>query len=370
MVTTITETPIKMAENPQAHSEYSSHFDKVKPSPAIACQEADEVDVKRLAREIGDYSVHPDIKYPELKEFDHHDPGHRADPAKKSLFINAEKVIELTPQIGTEIHGLQLSQLTDQQKDDLALLVAERGVVFFRNQDLTPRKAVDLIKHFGPAYIHPTVGHPPGLPEVSVLYFSADQRIEFYEGTVASDHWHSDVTFEKQPPGLIILKNDMPPPSGGDTCWSSSYVAYDRLSAPMKKFLEGLEAVHTGAMVLEDAKKTGCPIRRDGSVDAVHPVVRTHPVTKRKAIFVNPYFTRHIVGMARRESEAILQFLYRHMESIDFQVRLKWEEDTVAVWDNRVTNHNVAFDYFYAGGKRHAFRVAAQAEKPYLDPSV
>ncbi|KAG2204694.1 hypothetical protein INT47_011990 [Mucor saturninus] len=305
------------------------------PNTDAIIQEIKKLDLQSLAREKGPYLVYPETKYPDLELFEHKDPGHRADPTKASILKNAEKVFDLTPHIGTEIHGLQLSALTDTQKDDLALLVAERGVVFFRDQDIDVYQGVEFIKHYGP----PT----------------------------AADGWHSDVTYENQPAGLTLLKIDTLPSAGGDTLWASGYSAYDRLSPLFQKFLEGLEAVHTGQQQVDEANRAGHVVRRSVWT-ATHPVIRTHPVTGWKALFVQPGFTSSIVGLSRRESDIILKHLFEHIAGgVDFQVRFKWQENSVAVWDNRSTVHNAIFDYLDIG-KRHGWRVTPQAEAPYFDP--
>ncbi|KAI8997055.1 hypothetical protein BDB01DRAFT_845746 [Pilobolus umbonatus] len=335
--------------------------------------EIEKINLKHTAREKGHYVVYPEDKYPELEPFTHQDPAARGDPKKASLYENAEKIFDLTPHIGTEIHGLQLNKLTDKQKDDLALLVAERGVVFFRKQDINVYEGIEFSKHFGPLHIHNTFGHPPNLPEVHVVYFDQEILKKYksligvqLDGLSAADGWHSDVSYERQPPGLTILKIDTLPPIGGDTLWSSGYAAYDRLSAPFKKFLEGLEAVHSGQDQVNEALRENHVIRRK-EWEATHPVVRTHPVTGWKSLYVQPGFTRRIVGVSKGESETILKFLYKHIAGgVDFQVRFRWEEDSVAVWDNRVTNHNAVFDYLTIG-KRHGWRVTPQAEVPYFD---
>lgn len=248
------------------------------------------------------------------------------------MYDNAEKIFDVTPHIGTEIHGIQLNKLTDQQKDDLALLVAERGVVFFRKQDINVHEAIELGKHYGPLHVHNTFGHPPNLPEIHVVYFDTKTPKELFNYRNPGDGWHADVSYEKQPPGLTVLKIDWLPEVGGDTLWSSGYAAYDRLSPAWKKFVEGLEAVHSGEEQVVEAHKAGHVHRRE-SYEAVHPVVRTHPVTGWKALYVQPGFTRRIVGLTRRESNAVLNFLFNHIESgYDFQVRFRWEEDSVAVW--------------------------------------
>lgn len=223
-------------------------------------------------------------------------------------------------------------------------------------------------------HIHNTYGHPPGLPEVHVVYFDTETSKKYkslanvtFGLRSAADGWHSDVTNEKQPPGLTFLKIDTLPATGGDTIWASGYTAYDRLSPAFQQFLEGLEAVHSGQQQIEEALRDGHTVRRQHWT-SVHPVVRTHPVTGWKALFVQPGFTRSIVGLSQRESDLILNYLFDHVSGgTDFQVRFRWQENSVAVWDNRTTNHNAIFDYLDFG-KRHGWRLTSQAEKPYYDP--
>ncbi|SAM04792.1 hypothetical protein [Absidia glauca] len=291
-----------------------------------------QLDLGKLAREKGAYMVYPD--YPPLVPFEHKDPGHLADPKKASLFDNATKIYDLTPHVGTVIQGLQLSTLTDQQKNDLALLAAERGVVFFEKQDINPYQVVEFGKYFGRLHLHNSVGHPPGLPELISIYYDID---------------------------LI--------PLGGDTIWWSGYEAYDRLSPAFQKFVDGLSAVHTGEHHQKLAKASGRPIRREFPPDTTHPVVRTHPVTGWKSLFVQPGFTKSIVGMSKHESDAVLKFLFNHIAGgYDFSVRYKWEEGSVGIWDNRCTLHCAIFDYFDQG-RRHGYRVTPTAEKPFFDPN-
>ncbi|CAO3661840.1 unnamed protein product [Rhizopus stolonifer] len=344
------------------------------PNTDAIIQEIEKLNLQKLARTKGDYLVYPNKKYPEPENFEHQDPARRADPSKASILKTATKAFDLTPHIGTEIHGLQLNKLTDQQKDDLALLVAERGVVFFRDQDIDVYEALDFGRHFGPLHVHNTFGHPEGLPEVHVVYYDSEQTRKIKETTgfdldirSAADGWHSDVTYEPQPAALTLLKIDTLPYSGGDTLWSSGYTAYDRLSPAFQKFLEGLQAVHSGQGQANDATRAGHVVRRQ-HLEAIHPIVRTHPVTGWKSLFVQPGFTRSIVGLPRRESNAILNFLFEHIAGgADFQVRFKWQENSVAVWDNRTTNHNAIFDYLDISS-RHGWRVTPLGEKPYFDP--
>ncbi|CAO3645192.1 unnamed protein product [Cunninghamella blakesleeana] len=329
---------------------------------------------KTIVQEINDinqYVDYPDTKYPPLETFEHKDPGHLGDPKKASLFDNAKSIKDLTPNIGTEIRGLQLSQLTDQQKNDLALLTAERGVVFFRDQDINREQLIEFGKYFGPLHIHNSSGQVPGHPELLSVFFDEknQQVVSRIEERAAADSIHSDITFEHQPAALSILKIETLPPVGGDTIWWSSYQAYDRLSKPLQKFIEGLEATHYGDQLIKVANDFGHTIHREFPTDTVHPVVRTHPVTGWKALFVQPGFTRSIVGLKKKESDSLLQLLYSHLSGgYDFQVRFKWEEGSVAVWDNRVTSHSPVYDYFNEG-RRFGYRVTPQGEKPYFDPN-
>lgn len=167
------------------------------------------------------------------------------------------------------------------------------------------------------------------------------------------------MTYENQPAGLTFLKIDTLPSTGGDTLWASGYSAYDRLSPAMQKFLEGLEAVHSGQQQVDEALRAGHTVRRT-VYEHVHPVIRTHPVTGWKSLFVQPGFTRRIVGLSKRESDLILKYLFEHIAGgVDFQVRFNWQENSVAVWDNRTTNHNAVFDYLSIG-RRHGWRVTPQ----------
>ncbi|KAI9009388.1 hypothetical protein CLU79DRAFT_723050 [Phycomyces nitens] len=328
------------------------------------------LDLKKLFRQEKSYWDFPKTVYPELEPFEHKDPGHRADPKKASLYENAEKIFDVTPNVGTEIHGIQLSKLTNQQKDDLALLIAERGVVFFRDQDLNYEQGKELGRHYGPLHVHLLEGHVPNEPEVHPIYFDkSEETVKRVTALVdaAASGWHTDVSYELQPPGFTFLKVDTLPPVGGDTIWASSYAAYDSLSPPLQKFLEGLEVVHSGIEQCLSAKARGWTQRRQ-IVEHTHPLIRTHPVTGWKGLFVQPAFARHIVGLSRRESDTILKFLYAHVSGgYDFQVRFKWTEDTIAVWDNRITTHCAIFDYFHID-KRHGWRITTQAERPFFDP--
>ncbi|KAF9565351.1 alpha-ketoglutarate-dependent sulfonate dioxygenase [Agrocybe pediades] len=304
----------------------------------------------------------PNVSWEPLKEIEVVDRGLHADPAKASLFSTASRVKHLTPAIGTEIEGIDLRQLSDTQKDELALLIAERGVVFFRDQEINIHEQLDLARYFGPLHKHATTPIPRiGLEEVHVVYNDASRRPD-PSAFSKLELWHSDVSYELQPPSATSLKVITGPEVGGDTLWSSGYALYSSLSAGFQAYLEGLSAVHSAAAQADGNRAAGLPVRRQ-EVETVHPVVRVHPVTGWKSVYVNPGFTRRIVGVPKAESDAILNFLFHQIgENPDFQVRFKWEVNSVAIWDNRIVTHSATFDFWPA--TRHALRATPHGEKP------
>ncbi|KAI3393119.1 hypothetical protein diail_4718 [Diaporthe ilicicola] len=303
------------------------------------------------------------------KERVHNDPGARADKEKKSLFSAATKVTDLTAYIGTEIEGLQLKDLTDQQKDELALLIAERSVVFFRNQDLSPQQQFSLGEWLGEVEVHPQVPQVPGLPGVSIIWpdLMATERAANFRNPGGASRWHTDLVHELQPAGYTHLHIDSAPPVGGDTLWASGYSAYEKLSPDFRKIIDGKQAVYVSAHPYLEREH---PEQGPKYVERVHPLVRVHPATGWKSLFVNRAMTRRIVGLDKAESDVILNYLFDVYEkNVDIQVRFKWTPNTSAIWDNRITIHNASWDY---AGKhpRHGTRVTSLAEKPYFDPSA
>jgi len=312
-------------------------------------------------------------RYPPLTPFEHYDHGKDADPAFPDLLPSGEaQVEEITPYIGSEVRGVQLSQLTKEGKDQLALFAAQRKVVAFRDQDfahLPIEKALEYGGYFGRHHIHQTSGAPKGFPEIHLVHRGADERagIQFLQCHTNSVAWHSDITFENQPPGTTFLYMLDGPSRGGDTLFCNTALAYKRLSPEFRRRLHGLRAVHSGHDQAESSLAIGGICRRD-PITSEHPVVRTHPVTGEKAIYVNPQFTRYIVGYKKEESDFLLKFLFDHITlSQDIQMRLKWTPGTVVVWDNRVTAHSALYDWD-DGQRRHLARITPQAEAPYETP--
>ncbi|KAK9233718.1 hypothetical protein V1525DRAFT_415617 [Lipomyces kononenkoae] len=307
-----------------------------------------------------------------LTPYDHVDVAARADPDKKALFSVMGERKDMTPNIGTEVRGVQLSLLTDQQKDELALYVAERGLVVFRDQDFVetgPQWLRDYGSYFGRLHVHQWAVHPKDCPELTVVFRDNDTGNFFdnaLKGSLNTVKWHSDMSFERNPPGTTFLSSLDGPECGGDTLYMNCMTAYDRLSPTMQRICENLQAVHSVARQARTASKTN--INRREPIDTVHPVVRKHPVTGRKALWVNAEFTTEIVGLRKEESDALLTMLFDHMhKGLDFQTRVRWENGTVVVYDNRMVQHSVTMDYPIGDGtRRHLVRVTPQGEVPSI----
>lgn len=307
-----------------------------------------------------------------MEPFQHKEHGKDADQSFPNLLEDGAKVADLTANIGAEVHGVQLSKLTDAGKDELALFVAQKKVVAFRDQDfadLPIQAALDFGGYFGRHHIHPTSGAPEGYPQVHLVHRGTDDTTarDFFEERTNSITWHSDVTYEKQPPGTTFLYLLDGPVSGGDTLFANQAAAYKRLSPEFRKRLHGLKVVHSAVEQADNSKNRGGIVRRD-PVTSIHPLVRTHPATGEKALFVNPQFSRRVVGYKKEESDFLLNFLYDHIaKGQDFQARVKWAPGTVVVWDNRVTAHSALLDWD-TGARRHLARITPQAEAPFETP--
>jgi taurine dioxygenase len=243
--------------------------------------------------------------------------------------------------LGAEVGRIDLRDLDDDAFARIRALLVEHLVLFFPDQHLSPDEHRAFAVRFGEPEIHPFI---PKLddahPEIVVL------RAE--SGFIA-DVWHTDVTFDPSPPICSVLQALEMPDAGGDTMWSNQYLAYERLSAPMRQLVEGLTAVHSAATY-------GHPERQ-----AEHPVVRRHPDTGRPSLFVNQQFTRRVPQLDRDESDALLAFLYAHSTQPHLGVRYGWQAGTVAVWDNRCTQHCAVNDY---DGERVISRVTILGDLP------
>lgn len=305
---------------------------------------------------------------------------------------------EVTPNIGSEFSSdLQLTDLlsadnADELIRDLAVLVSQRGVVFFRNQNIDDAKQRVLGTKLGELtgkpkestlHVHPTEA-PSSETGEEILVLQADQGVlrqkEFLDkiSTRSSRGWHTDITFEKVPSDYAILKILSPPTGGGgDTLWASGYHAYEKLTPAYRAFLESLTAHHSGEHfkivaaasghgIVEHAR--GHPLNQGDNLQADHPIVRTNPVTGWKSVYVNPIFTKKVNGLSWDESKSVLDFLNQSLiENHDIHVRFRWQANDVAIWDNRSTYHTPTNDF--TASDRLGHRVLSIGEIPYLDPN-
>ncbi|KAL9110269.1 MAG: hypothetical protein Q9227_005176 [Pyrenula ochraceoflavens] len=314
----------------------------------------------------------PSQKFPPLETFSHTEHGVGADGNFSDLLSSSAQIEDLTPTIGSVVRGTQLSKLSSAGKDQLALLTAQRKVIAFRDQDFADQPIADAISfatYFGRLHIMPVSGCPLGYPEIHVVHRSAQDTSvqQLLANRTTSAVWHGDVTYEEQPPGTTMMYILDGPKTGGDTIFADMVEAYKRLSPVFQERLHGLTAFHSGIEQVEASKAQGGIARREATT-CEHPIVRTHPATGEKALFVNPQYTRYIVGMKKEESDALLKFLYDHIAfGIDFHVRLRWEPKTVVVFDNRVVNHSGLLDWI-DGSRRHLARLTPQAERPFETP--
>jgi taurine dioxygenase len=264
---------------------------------------------------------------------------------------------KLTPVIGAEINGVDLSEpLSNRQLDELHRALAENLVIFFRDQTLTPQQHLAFGRLFGDLHVHPAAPHEEGMPELMTIYADKDSPRANGEG------WHTDVSCDPEPPMGTILYIKRCPPKGGDTLFASMYAAYEALSERMRTYLSGLTAIHDGEHVYRGLFDDHGQAERATYPRAEHPVVRTHPVTGKKALFVNRGFTTRILGIPIDESDAILRYLYEHMENPLFQCRFRWQPSSIAFWDNRCTQHRAMWDYW--PHTRSGNRVTVKGDKP------
>lgn len=260
----------------------------------------------------------------------------------------------VTRRIGAEVFGVDLNApLSNKVVDELHDALMEHQVLFFRDQPLTHEGHLRLGRAFGTLAGHSGVSGLKDYPEIVAIHADANSKF------VAGEDWHSDLSEDAEPPMGSILYMHTLPPTGGDTLWSSMYAAYDALSPSMKAFLDPLTAVHDSNHIYRELFP---------DVDKVyprntHPVVRTHPVTKRKCLFVSASKTIRINELSKPESDAVLAFLFDHVKNPNFQVRFRWQPHSVAFWDNRCTQHFATWDYF--PDTRSGFRVTIAGDKPY-----
>ncbi|MDC3263482.1 TauD/TfdA family dioxygenase [Pelagibacterales bacterium] len=254
---------------------------------------------------------------------------------------------QITPTIGAEISNIDLSEeLSQKQLDQIYQDLIDYNVIFFRNQDISPKNHIALATSFGEIEPpHPVYPHVKDFPEIVLLENDSNNPPD-------TDEWHTDVTFKSDPAFASILYSKIIPPAGGDTLWCSLSAIYEALPNDTKKYLESLRAVHDmgsfrNNFINEDdiksAQKVTAGFQKFGS--AIHPMVKTHPISNKKFLYINPGFTSHVVGMNMTDSNNLLSYLFNFMNKPEFQIRFKWSAKTIAIWDNRCTMHYAIGDY-------------------------
>ena len=266
------------------------------------------------------------------------------------------EIRKVTPVIGAEIFGMDLSKpLGNEAFQVVHDALMDNLVVFFRDQAIDPAQQMAFGRMFGELHVHPAAPSAPGHPEVMIIH--ADANSKFVNG----ESWHSDVSCDPEPPMGSILAMRVLPDVGGDTLFANMYAAFDALSAPMRAMLTGMTAVHDGEGLYRG--RYGTDDRGRVYPRAVHPVVRTHPATGRQALFVNSFFTTRILELSKGESDAVLAFLFRHVETPEFSCRFRWGKNSVAFWDNRSAQHHALWDYFPQ--TRSGTRVTVKGDAPF-----
>ena len=264
----------------------------------------------------------------------------------------------LTPVIGAEIEGVDLSQtLSNRQFDEVHRALLENHVIVFRDQRLTAEDHKAFARRFGKLHVHPLQAMTPGDHERLAIKASAGSKF------VAGEGWHTDVTCEAEPiMGSLLHIHETPEIGyGGDTLFANMHLAYEMLSEPMKAMLEGLTAIHDGAIPWVQGYGYTPPGQEFAKSE--HPVVIRHPETGRKTLYVNRGFTSHIVQLVRFESAALLEMLFRHVETQPaLACRVRWTPNTLVFWDNRCTQHQAIWDYYPLDRSGH--RVSVIGERP------
>ena len=259
------------------------------------------------------------------------------------------KIKPYTEALGAEILNINLGRkLSDKNLSLVKDAINKYHVLFFRDQDITSNQFINFGKNFGSLEIHPLIPTLPGHPEIIEM-----KSLETGPAPMArnSEVWHSDMSYTKVPPYAGILKAMNIPESGGNTMFLNAALAYEALSGSMKKFLSKLKAVHSIVKTMNndellDSNSLKRFIMMNEKLPPIeHPIIRTHPETGKKLIFVNEIFTSHITGLNSNESDAILQFLYRHIHNPNFQCRFIWQQNSIAFWDNQITQHYAVADY-------------------------
>ena len=269
----------------------------------------------------------------------------------------------LSGAIGAEISGINLKDSSDKNFKTINDLLLEHKVIFFRNQEITTEEHKSLARKFGPLEKHAYVKGRENHPEIVRIIKDPNEKNQWGE------NWHSDVSYNVKPTKAVILKSVKIPPVGGDTVFSNMELAWETLDEDIKKEIENKKAIHSSlgaAFFVKDYKG----MEGNGNIDEysnIHPIVRTHPETEKKILYVNWTYTKQIVGLDKLESDELLKKIFEHQARLDLTCRFKWTENAVAIWDNRSVLHYAIADFFPGRGlgyERIMDRIAIEGDQP------
>ncbi|KAL2678314.1 hypothetical protein Neosp_009059 [[Neocosmospora] mangrovei] len=319
------------------------------------------------------YNDPDDVVFPDAEPFEYHDRALDADPAMPVFYNDHVKIEEITPYIGVRVTGLDLATLDKPGQDQLALLAAKKGIVFFTSddkvkqtfRDIPMEKKLDMVRYYGQLHQNSVQPRPRDSTEISVVYQDSlnTVRKNWWPNRLSRAIWHIDQSQERQPPGVTFfccMQSDAT--TGGDTLVGSLVEAYERLSPPMQRFLCGLRAVHSSKDMTAKAARVGGACRKK-DIESSHPIVYEQPATGYKSLYIDPGRITHIEGLRHEESENMLSFLNDHIiKGADFHARYKWNEGDVCVWDQRVCIHSATLDNMES--RRHFIRITALSGVP------
>ncbi|MDA7592118.1 TauD/TfdA family dioxygenase [Rhodobacteraceae bacterium] len=271
-------------------------------------------------------------------------------------FISARP---FAPNLGAEVYGVDLSKpISEEQFLDIYKAFLDHQVLFFKDQkEIPPARHIAFGKRFGELHLHPAAPTMKGHPEIFEIHANKNSKV------ANGEFWHSDVSCDEEPPLGTMLQIHIAPACGGDTMFSNMYSAYNGLSEPIKKLIDGLTATHESEHLYR-GRYVDRGINDKDTIfpQAIHPIIRTHPETGKKALFVNRTFTTRINELTPSESDRILDLLFDHAEHIDHQIRFRWSINDMAFWDNRCCMHRAIWDYWPE--ERKGRRVTIKGDRP------
>ena len=272
----------------------------------------------------------------------------------------------LSGALGAEISGINLKDSSKENYERINALLLEHKVIFFRNQNITQEEQIALAENWGPLETHAYVKGVDKHPEIVRIVKTKDEKNQWGE------NWHTDVSYNVKPTKAVILKSIKIPPVGGDTCFSNMELAWETLDEKIKDKIKDKKAIHSslGAEFFIDNYKgmSGHEIRNYNEYSNEHPIVRTHPETGKKILYVNWTYTKQIIGLEKKENDEILKEIFEHQARLDLTCRFNWTENAVAIWDNRSVIHYAIADFYPGRGLGHERimdRIAIEGDQPH-----